>query len=196
MPCTANGGTASVSAILLEDFVLLPVPKKDIAVPISTHQELSIRTKCHFAGVPRDTVTGELFLFLHGKLVASLKDGNRIVQTLANEKSLRRVHDQTRHGMHGRVANVLDGDTNIPFPNENLLVITGGDHFRSIVFDKQNGVDGRQMMIVLLGDFRRRSIVCDNLVVAAANDKEVVVVGIKLHNERHLTVGKGLDNRP
>ena len=195
MPGAANGGSLGVRPVLLQNLAPLPVPKKEAAVAVATHEELSLsRRKGHFAGVARDNVAPKRFLFLQGKLLARLKDGNGVVEALSDKKALRGVHHQARHGMHGGIANVLDGNANVPFPDQDFLVVAARYHFGAIVFDKKNGVDGPQVVIVLLRNFRRGGVVRDNLVVAAANDKEIVVVGIKLDHVRDFAVGKGLQH--
>mmetsp|Transcript_1671 Transcript_1671/g.4465 ORF Transcript_1671/g.4465 Transcript_1671/m.4465 type:complete len:464 (-) Transcript_1671:86-1477(-) len=96
--------------------------------------------------------------------------------------------------MHGGVRDVFDGHSNVPLPYEDLLVVRGGDHLGPSpppLVDKGDGVDGGQMMIVLLGDLSRRGIVRDDLVVGASDHEGIVVVGIELHHVRHPTIRVG-----
>ena len=91
--------------------------------------------------------------------------------------------------MHGGIANVFNGYSYIPLPDQYLFVIARGDHFGSVVFYKSDGVDGCQMVVVFLGDFPRGGIVCNNLVIETAYDKNIVSVRIKFDNVWHMLIG-------
>jgi hypothetical protein len=45
------------------------------------------------------------------------------------------------------------------------------------------------MVVVFLGDFPRGGIVCNNLVIETAYDKNIVSVRIKFDNVRHMSIG-------
>jgi hypothetical protein len=194
VPHTANRRALAVSAVLLQYLVLLPVPKEQIAVTVTAHQKLAVGTKRHFAGVTRHDVAGEFLFPLHRVLVPRLKDHNRIVQTLAAKEALGRMHDQSRHGLHRRVTNVLDRHANAPFPDQNLLVVTARDHFGAAVFHKENRIHRAQMMIVFLRYLARFGAVRDNFLVTAARDEKVIVAGIELDTIGQFAVGKRLDH--
>ena len=179
-------------SVFLHDFVLFPIPNKKTSRAISAHQVLSVGAKVHFARVTGNNVPRKLFLLLQRESVSRLKDSNGIVKTLSHKSMQRRMHHETRHGVHRWIGNVLDGHTNIPFPNENLLIITTGHHFGSVIFNEYDGINGCQVVVVLLRDFRRRGVVGDNLVVTATHHKQVIVVRIKLDDVRYFLVCKCL----
>jgi hypothetical protein len=183
-----------MGAVLLQYLVLLPVPKEQVAVAVTADQKLAVGAKGHFTGVARHDMAREFLFPLHREFIPRLKDDDRIVQTLAAKESLGRMHDQSGHGLHGRITNVLDRYANIPLPDQYLLVITASNHFNAVVFHEEYGVDGAQMMIVLLRDLARLGTVGNNLLVTAAHDKKVIIAWIKLHAVRHFAVGKCLEH--
>lgn len=195
MPRTTNGRTATVCLVSLQDPMFLPVPNKQTTRPITAHQELSVCTERHFTSVPRHDVTSKFSFLLQGKAISCLKHGNGVVQALADKECLDWMQHETGHRVHGRIRNVLDRDTNIPFPHENFFVVTARYHFRSaLVFDKDNGIDRSQVVIVFLSDLTRGGIVRDNLVVAAAHHKIIIIMRVKLNHIRDFFVGKRVED--
>ena len=82
--------------------------------------------------------------------------------------------------MHVRLSNVLDGDSNVPLPNEHLLVVRGCDHLLALL-NERNRVDGREVVVVFLCHLARGAVEREYLVVRLAYDEEVGVVGVELH---------------
>jgi len=131
----------------------------------------------------------EFLLLLNGKssivtTTTGLIDAYAIIQSGACKVGTIGMKGNGWHGMHGRIGNVLDGNANIPFPNEYLLIVGAGDHdhggtlfFR---FDEGDGVDGCEMVIVFLVHESRGTIVGDDFVIGTAGDKVIIVFGIEL----------------
>lgn len=53
--------------------------------------------------------------------------------------------------MHVRLCNILDDNRNIKVPCSNGLVV-GSRNKSSVVINKGNGIDGAQMLVILLGN--------------------------------------------
>mmetsp|Transcript_10132 Transcript_10132/g.24589 ORF Transcript_10132/g.24589 Transcript_10132/m.24589 type:complete len:204 (+) Transcript_10132:425-1036(+) len=96
--------------------------------------------------------------------------------------------------MHSGVGDVLHWDSYVPFPDQYLLIVTRGNHFRvPIIFlNKRDGVDGCQVMIVFLRDVRGFAIVGYYFVVAGSHDEKVIILRIKFNTIRYLFVPKRL----
>ena len=54
------------------------------------------------------------------------------------------------HRVHVWLCNVFDHDGDVEFPSAHTLVVRSGDK-ASVVIDKGDGVDGTEMLVVLLG---------------------------------------------
>mmetsp|Transcript_14749 Transcript_14749/g.41762 ORF Transcript_14749/g.41762 Transcript_14749/m.41762 type:complete len:584 (+) Transcript_14749:1747-3498(+) len=188
MPHASDGWALFMRSVLLQNSRLLPIPKVDFAVAVSASHESSIRTECDVASVAGNIVTTELLLLLDGEFATSLQHGDVVVKRLCRDEVARRVHRHARHGMHGWVGNVLDGDADIPLPHQHLLVVAACHHLRSLIFHEHDRVDRRQVVVVLLRDFAGRAIVRHDPVVAVSNDEEVVILWIKFHDVRDLAV--------
>jgi len=62
-----------------------------------------------------------------------------------------RMKSNGRHGVHVWFGDVLDDDGNIVVPSSNGLVVRGRDE-PTVVVDEGDGVDGSEMLVVLLDD--------------------------------------------
>mmetsp|Transcript_36999 Transcript_36999/g.89197 ORF Transcript_36999/g.89197 Transcript_36999/m.89197 type:complete len:280 (-) Transcript_36999:480-1319(-) len=139
-------------------------------------------------------MTLHLLLALERVPFPGLVHHDAIVEALAHQKSFAGVHGDDRHGMHRGIGNVLDWHADVPLPDQYLLVVAGGDHFGTVVFDEGYGIHGRQMMIVLLGDFARGGIVGDDLIVRASHHEEIIVMGIEFDDVRNASIGERSQN--
>ena len=83
--------------------VSFPIPKEEFSLSISCYQEFSVRAKSGLTSITSNLMTTELFLLLHGKSIAGLKDANGIIERLCDKDQFGRMHDETRHRMHGRI---------------------------------------------------------------------------------------------
>mmetsp|Transcript_6218 Transcript_6218/g.14075 ORF Transcript_6218/g.14075 Transcript_6218/m.14075 type:complete len:282 (+) Transcript_6218:47-892(+) len=189
MPNCPNTRTLIMRMILLQHPRSLKVPKIELAITIPTANKSSIGTNGYIARISRDIVSLHLFLSLETIPISRLVYHDAIVETLAYQVLFAGVHGNYRHGMHRGIGNVLDGYTNVPFPDQHFFIITGGYHLGAIIFNECNGVDGCQMMIVLLGDFPRGGIVSDNFIIRTSHNKCVIIMGVKFHHIRNATIG-------
>lgn len=118
MPHRPDRRTFVVSVILLQSPRALEVPEEKLAVAVPTADEASIGADGDIAGITGDIVTLHLPLALERVPLPRLVYDNAVVEALADEKLLARVHSNHRHGVHRRVGYVLDWDTNIPLPHQ------------------------------------------------------------------------------
>lgn len=118
MPHRPDRRTFVVSVILLQRPRALEVPEEELTVAVPAADEASIGADGDIAGISGDVVTLHLPLALERVPLPRLVDDNAVVEALADEKLLAWVHGNYRHGVHRRVGNVLDWDTNIPLPHQ------------------------------------------------------------------------------
>ena len=62
-----------------------------------------------------------------------------------------RVKSNGRHGVHVWFGDVLDNDGDIVVPSSNGFIVRGRDE-STVVVDEGDGVDGSEMLVVLLDD--------------------------------------------
>mmetsp|Transcript_23881 Transcript_23881/g.42736 ORF Transcript_23881/g.42736 Transcript_23881/m.42736 type:complete len:254 (+) Transcript_23881:149-910(+) len=188
MPHGRNTWTLIMRMILLQHSRPLKIPKQELPITIPTTNKPSIGTNGNIARVSRDIVTLHFFLSLQTVPIPRLVDNDAIIEALTKHELFAGVHGNDRHGMHGGVRNVLDWYSNVPFPNQNLFIITRGYHLHAIVLDECDGVNGRQMMIILLRNFSRGGIISNNFIVGTPHDKDVIIVGVEFDNVRNAAV--------
>jgi hypothetical protein len=104
------------------------------------------------------------------------------------------VNRNSRHRVHVRLGNVFDDDGDIVIPPSDRLVVRSRQE-SSVVVDPGDGVDGSQVLIVLLRDLLLSQIVLNDLLVLHTSQEDVllVVVRVEFHTVRNFSVRKGLD---
>jgi hypothetical protein len=104
------------------------------------------------------------------------------------------VNRNSRHRVHVRLGNVFDDDGDIVIPPSDRLVVRSRQE-SSVVVDPGDGVDGSQVLIVLLRDLLLSQIVLNDLLVLHTSQEDVllVLVRVEFHTVRNLSVRKGLN---
>mmetsp|Transcript_20003 Transcript_20003/g.43077 ORF Transcript_20003/g.43077 Transcript_20003/m.43077 type:complete len:211 (-) Transcript_20003:1371-2003(-) len=191
MPNSPNTRSLIMCLELLQHLCLLEIPKEELSIAISTAYKSSIWTARNVACVSCHIVPFKLLLPLQCVSIACLIHHNAIVQTLCKKILLTRMHRNHRHGMHRRIRNVLDWNSNIPLPNQYLLIITRRHHLGTIILHKRDCIHRCQMMIILLRNLPSCRIIRHNLIIRTSHNKDVIIIWIKLDNIRYTTIGIG-----
>ena len=150
-------------AIVLARF---PVPEPQLALCISTAQELSIGGESQTACIARAQVASELFLAVHLEVAFAVIDNNLVVHRLACEVFLVWMHRGRGHCVHVWLAYVLGHNGDAKFPHVHLLVV-GSRNEASSVLNESYCVNGAQMLLILLHNFLRVRIKLQDLFVRA-----------------------------
>lgn len=169
----------------LDDFSTLPVPEDDVSLTISTGDVSTIWRESNLTSVSGNSVASEALLSvltesvgrvdenlvverLSGKVLfckARAKATTRLKFSIETQMDHVRKDQQTAwvdgdgwHRVHIGLSNVLDNDGNVVVPSSNTLVVRGSDE-PSVFVDESDGVDGAEMLVVLLRDLVRVGIV-------------------------------------
>ncbi len=91
--------------------------------------------------------------------------------------------------MHVRLGDVFDDDGDIEFPDPHRLVVRGA-HEPPVLVDKSDGVDGPQVLVILLHDVTAVDIKLVDFLVGAAGQEQVLLVCIRIELDTVLETGK------
>lgn len=123
MPRAGNGRSIVMSTVFLQQLAPPPIPKVDLAIAVTAGQEATVGADGNVTGISRDGMAGELLLSLESEAILGLIYHDLIVKTLSSPVLQGRVERHDGNRVHGRVGDVFDGNTNVPFPHQNLLIV-------------------------------------------------------------------------
>jgi hypothetical protein len=126
-----------------------PVPDEKFAISVAGNQIRHVRGKVYATCVARHHVAFESLLTMPLKSVQHVKDHDVIVHGLTSKPFLIWRQDGERHGVHGRVGEVLEVDGNVPLPNAETFVVRRR-HEPTVAVHKGDRVHRTQMPVVLL----------------------------------------------
>jgi len=172
---------------LPESFGCSPVPEMASALAIARGDELTVGRDRDLARETRDGVPGKsLFVVEFEPFTRSVHD-DLVVQRLAYPALAAGVQGGGWDTVHRWLADILDGDWDVVIPDQHLLVV-GGGHDSAIVVNEKDGVDGAEVVVVLLNDIAFPDVILDNFLVRTPHENDVGILRIELDAVRHLVV--------
>mmetsp|Transcript_1482 Transcript_1482/g.4191 ORF Transcript_1482/g.4191 Transcript_1482/m.4191 type:complete len:353 (+) Transcript_1482:403-1461(+) len=167
----------------------LPVPNPQLAVSVATHDIVAIGRDARLARVSRDHVSLESLLSIELEAVTRRVRGDLVVEVRAQKPLVVWRLGHSGHRVHRRIRYVLDRHRDAILPHKHLLVIRRRDE-APILLAEGERVHGTKVLIVHLLDLTRTHIILDDLLVRAAREQCVLLVGMQLRAEGQLAVGK------
>ncbi len=154
----------------------LPVPETNIPTAIPTHDELTVRTHTNINSIASIIVTAKALLAILAKAIRAGVDDDLIIAGLKSDVLPRRVGVGAHHAVHVRLGDELDGDGDVVLPRAQGLVVRGGDE-AAVGVDEGDGVDGAEVVVVLLRERAGAGVELDDLLVRHAREELVRVRG-------------------
>ena len=112
-----------------------------------------------------------------------------IIPALETNALPRGVRRRRRERVHIRLCDEFYRHGDIEFPCAERLVVGGGDE-AAVLVAEGDGVDGAEVVVVLLGHFAGARVVLDDFLVGHAGEEFVGGGGIEFYNVRDGTGGE------
>ena len=182
---------------LIEHLARLPIPDAKIARRVAADDKLPVRADVHVDGIPGTVVTPKGLLPILPKSVRGRVHDDLVVPALEGAVLAARVRGRAHHGVHVRLRDELDRHGDAVLPRAQALVVRGGDEAARVV-DEGDGVDGTQVVVVLLRHLPRARVELHDLLVRHARQELVPVFGGRVEGDavRRLARGEARDALP
>mmetsp|Transcript_82505 Transcript_82505/g.212563 ORF Transcript_82505/g.212563 Transcript_82505/m.212563 type:complete len:429 (+) Transcript_82505:151-1437(+) len=175
--------------------LLLEVPEPDLAVDVAGHHPLAVGREPRGDGIACVQMALPLLLAHKLELAEGLVADDLVVHRLPDDvRSLlvRPAHDHGRDRVHGGLRDVLHHHRDAVLPEEDLLVVGGGEDALAL-FAERHRVHGAEVLVVLLHDGLGIRVPLHRLLVRAPADDDILLrrIGVNSDAERSLLVGEG-----
>ena len=169
MPLRRHHGTVTRHH-LMPHLARLPVPETHIPTTIAAHDKLPVGADTHVDGIPGVIMPAEALLPVLPEAVRRGVHDDLVIARLEGDVFARGVRRRAHHAVHVRLGDEFDGHGDVVFPSAQGLVVRGGDE-AAVFVDEGDGVDGAEVVVVLLRHFAGAGVELDDLLVGHAGEE-------------------------